>query len=293
MTRPQDDPFRHAAEAYFERGWYPFPLPLGAKSNPPTGITGWNGVPPTLPQIREWMKAGPQNIGVVLPPSMVGLDVDDYVKGEVVKRGGETLAKLAMSFGDDLPATWFSTSRGTEDEPGISGIHFLRVPEGMVFVDKADAVDLIQHSHRYAVVWPSVVEGREYRWFDNGERTTNDLDGIPEADGIDAALPFTWQAGLEIKGKKGISCAALPAEVAEFIAVNVERRNPRGLANIVTKLDARPPGESRHDTLVATAPWALREAAAGWYTTTEAIGALRSWWVAVMDDPTRLGWEFE
>jgi putative DNA primase/helicase len=62
---------------------------------------------------------------------------------------------------------------------------------------------------------------------------------------------------------------------------------PEALAGVRSKLDAHRQGESRHDLLVKVAPWALREAAAGYYPATDAIELLHDWWIRMMSTGDR------
>jgi hypothetical protein len=102
------------------------------------------------------------NLGVRMPPDVLGLDVDNYGG----KQGGASFDNAVQTLGE-LPGTYRSTSRGAED---LSGIRFFRVPAGLHWKwpeQFGGHVDIIQRVHRYAVVAPSVhPEGRFYQWFD-------------------------------------------------------------------------------------------------------------------------------
>ena len=195
MTDSQDNrneaPYAVAAMRYRAAGWEGvLPLPPGAKFPPPPGFTGRRhaGMDPSVADIGTWIELGMYggrqsavdvpagNIALRLPPDVVGLDVDAYDG----KPGGETLAKLEAALGP-LPPTWVSTSR----HDGVSGIRLYRLPAGVReggpgrrWLDEAGpGVDIIRHGHRYTVVAPSVVEGREYRWIAERHRP-----GVPELD---------------------------------------------------------------------------------------------------------------
>jgi hypothetical protein len=165
QTNVTAQPYAEAAELYASAGWAP--LPLGdqpqLKTPPPTGYTGRDGTNPTADDISAWIaQRGNRNIGVRLPAGVVGIDVDDY--GD--KGGADTMKATAERHGR-LPRTWVSTSRA-----GFSGIRWFTAPPGimpgkLVHPDNEDVsgVEVIQHTHRYAVVPPSIhPEGRPYQW---------------------------------------------------------------------------------------------------------------------------------
>ena len=176
-----------AAAFYVERGWHPFPLPAGAKSPPPDGVTGTNGTNPTPDQIDRWVQlCDGANIGIRMPDTVVGIDVDHYDG----KHGAATLAALEAQYGK-LPPTWTSTSRGD----GPSGIRFYRIPAGVIFPGQfGPDIEAIQHHHRYAVVAPSThpKTGQRYRWHTTaGHQATHPPNTNELAD-----LPPAWVDGL-------------------------------------------------------------------------------------------------
>jgi DNA polymerase III delta prime subunit len=182
MTTP--GPYAAGADAYWRAGWKsPVPLPYKAKKNPPTGYTGAGGIDPSYPDIDTWVN-GPEgggNIALRMPRNVIGIDVDAY--GD--KLGRQTLAEAEAAHGE-LPATWRTTSR----DDGISGIRFYRVPEGLAWPGEiGHSTEIIQHRHRYALVWPSVhPEGRTYRWIGPEgvtAATVPDVDDLP-------LLPDAW-----------------------------------------------------------------------------------------------------
>ena len=183
-----DGPYSSAASLYWQAGWRGIvPLPHRRKANPPNGFTGETGRDPSWPDIMAWSEGseGAGNIALRLPPNVVGLDVDDY--GD--KHGGATLTRSEAEWGA-LPATWRTTSR----DDGVSGIRLYRVPEGMAWPGElGKGTEIIQHRHRYAVVWPSIhPEGKTYRWINaDGIVTTTlpDVDDLP-------LLPDEWIEGL-------------------------------------------------------------------------------------------------
>lgn len=250
------------------RGWSPLPLPPRAKSQPPTGYTGYRGRYPSRVEIDAWSWDG--NIALRLAPDVVGVDVDVYHGG----RSG--LDELMDRYGV-LPATAWSTSR----EDG-SGIGLFRVPVGTTLAtDPAQGIDMIQAHHRYMVVWPSIhPEGRLYQWIDD---YGNPLDGPPDVDDL-PELPWAWVEGLAVAKGDAIR-AATPGEVEAFMHAHTEHDRPYAIKGIRKRLETYV--GARHDTLVEVACWATREAAAGYYPAGNAIDELWRWWCRVMDDPNR------
>lgn len=147
------------------------PLPYKQKEQPPTGWTGREAGYPKPDKIKQWLgEKKQQNIcirlaGVDKDYELVGIDVDDYWKGDKKKNGWDQLVRLQNQYGK-LPDTWISSAR----TDGRSGIRYFRVPRGLAFRGKIDKdIEVIQKGHRYAVVWPSVhPEGGTYWWFPPG-----------------------------------------------------------------------------------------------------------------------------
>ena len=182
-------PYADAWQHYWDAGWRGvLPLPYRAKTWPPDGFTGHNGVDPSYADCMTWADAGPRNLALRVPSDVIGLDVDAYAD----KPGGETLSKLVSEYGP-LPATWLSTSRGD----GISGIRLYRVPAGTTLPTKLPGIELIQRHHRYVTAWPSVhPEGRVYQWVD--EATGEIGCEVPPYERI-PDLPAAWIDGLAIE----------------------------------------------------------------------------------------------
>lgn len=181
-------PYAAAANLYRSLGWQGvLPLPKGKKSPPPDGWTGARAPYPTDAQVAEWLATNADgNVGLRMPPNVIGYDVDHY-DGKV---GGETHAANVAKWGE-LPPTWTSTAR-----TGVSGIRFFRVPEGLAWPGNAgDDIEIVQRKHRYAAVWPSTnprAGGAMYRWRDpagNVAMMPPAVDALPE-------LPQTWVDGL-------------------------------------------------------------------------------------------------
>jgi hypothetical protein len=278
LIDPPVDTYAQVARDLFDRGWSPLPIPPGTKGPPPQGFTGHTGARPTLAQILKWELDYPgANIAVRVPDDVAGLDIDAY------NGGLATLAALEARLGP-LPPTIASTSR-TDG----SGIRFYRVPAGSTFKSSAGpGIDIVQASHRYAVVPPSVhPSGEQYRLIDLGSGEIVDV--LPDVGDL-VDLTWSWHGELLIPAPKGVGVAqaATPAEVRDFLDEHVENRRPAGLSGVRRRLeDRRAQGRGRHDTLVECACWSMREAAAGWYPAADAVELLENWWAQVMDDPAR------
>lgn len=197
-------PYGRAARLYRAAGW-PGTLPVGhgpgQKSPPPAAFTGHGKPYPSDADVGVW-EAGPEaarNIGLRMPPGVIGLDVDAGYGG---KTGDVTLADLEARLGP-LPPTWVSSAR-----PAPSGIRFFRVPElldGRPINWPGEAgkfIEIIQPGHRYAVVWPSTnpdAGGAEYRWSFNFEYEGDWPDEmlVPSPQYL-AELPEAWVRGLAL-----------------------------------------------------------------------------------------------
>lgn len=258
---------RAVAEHLVATGWSPLPLPPRAKAEPPKGYTGYAGRYVTPEQVKRWTWDG--NIAIRLPPTVVGVDVDVY--------HGGSIAELEERYGA-LPQTVWSTSR----DDG-SGIALFRVPAGTTLTtNPAQGIDMIQAHHRYMVVSPSIhPDGNPYGWID--EQSGEDLDAPPEPWEL-PELPWRWIEALSVT-KTEAAAAATPDEARAFIEAHTAATFPAGLRGVTKRL-AEFQG-SRHDTLVETACWALREAAAGLYAASSAVEVLNEWWRRVMDDEQR------
>lgn len=182
-------PYQLMAQPYLDNGW--FPIPLKPKDKPPyeSGYTGRKNPFPNenrqTEMVEDWLGRVDQqaNIGVWLRDGIIGIDVDDYIdKGKVdektgkpkIKTGMKTLRALEQKLGK-LPPTWISTARSD----GKSGIRMYQIPKGLAWPGKAgNDIDVIQHGHRFAVVYPShhPEVGGTYQWYGPGAA----LDGNPD-----------------------------------------------------------------------------------------------------------------
>lgn len=170
---------------YLRNGWeVPFPLPEGAKYPPVSGVTG------RIPRVKRaevdnlW-KGRPEesNVGLRMQVSkgreVIGIDVDHYGSKQGMTFLNELMEELGDLNLDEIPR---STRRGVRSQ---SAQYFFLVPKGKEWNAKVCSdVDVVQFTHRYSAVWPSVVEGEQYKWYIGEEEVgipnVNDLPTLPE-----------------------------------------------------------------------------------------------------------------
>jgi hypothetical protein len=269
---------------YFDRGYFPLPLPPNEKFPPPDGFTGGPGRYPDLDQISGWVAKNPNgNVALRLSPDLVGIDVDHYRKGQKEKRGLDTLAELETELGP-LPRTIMSTSRSNG-----SGVRLFRVAPGTSLRPIGLDIDTIRSGHRYVVAPPSNHPdnaGAEYQWClsDSDEVVDEpwDVDELPP-------LPETWVERFQSSAGVDRLAVATSEAVTEFRSANVDNLDRRRLLGVRSLIDHVREKKGRHDTLVHVATEAAREAAAGAYPFAEVETFLAEWWTEVMaGEPRRL-----
>ena len=293
MTHLDDDnedapplgPFGTAAPAYYRAGWPVFPV-VGKAINIPKGVTGRGGQPIEYATVVDWMFNRPDDNIAVRLNGIIGIDVDAYDKDGQVKRGDETLASAEHLWGP-LPPTWRSTSR---EPANPSGIRFYRVPKGVEFqtiirLPNADGevtgdIEIVQQSHRFAVVWPSVHPdtGATYRWYNPS--------GVVAIDPPDAlelpALPQRWVDELTLVRAPVDERPAAP--VAAQLALPADW-HPKVTEHYQQGLDAaQGPAGSRHDNTLQVVGRLARDESRGRAGATTALGLLRERFVAAIGD---------
>jgi P4 family phage/plasmid primase-like protien len=276
----------HVAD-YAAAGWpCILPVPPETKTPPPTGFTGAEGRDTDPLTLVGWAgsHAG-HSIALRMPLGVIGIDVDQYAKGAVQKRGAETLAHFVERWGP-LPATWTSTARGD----GPSRIHFFRVPEQR-YATKLDTgvtsdIEIIQRHHRYAVVWPSVHAGVDtgagpaiYRWYDP---TGAAVDVVPRPEWL-PELPQAWVQGLAAGATQAAAASSdrasgealldqLLADVRPECA-EVTSARQRAIEEL-----GRADAGSRHDTMTERTHHLIQLAAAGHPGVSAALLGIRELW---------------
>ena len=277
------------ASVYLQQGWSsPLPLPEGLKFPPPDDTTG-NKPYVTENDIENWCEETPEsNLGLRMSVvaikghdglfEVIGIDVDEYDE----KHGAETLTSLSEELGP-LPMTWRSTSR---DPDNPSGIRFYLVPAGLKWKGKPGPdIEIIQRTHRYAVVWPSVVTWdhgkvdppRVYQWYDLDEQPCDppDVADLP-------FLPQAWQDHL-CKGEAGQS--RIIAEIDDvdeafrWLEENIPgySEEPSGQMNRQTDPDklAEETSAGAHDAMIARVHEVVQLAAEGHHGLKIAISRVR------------------
>jgi hypothetical protein len=213
-----------------------------------------------------WAEDSPNaSVALRVPPGVVGIDVDNYVKNGKMKLGARTLAH-AIDLWGELPPTWASTSR----TDGISGIRLFRVPDKTRLVTKLgfdlgdgtriSDIEVIQWYHRYMVVGPSVNPdtGRQYQWM-----TTGDLMWAAEPRIEDLAwLPQSWLDGMAAPEAEDVS--GVEVDVPELLksmpAGPMDASVHERLDEAIRDLDD---SGSRHDTTLQHVMALLRFAERG------------------------------
>jgi DNA polymerase I-like protein with 3'-5' exonuclease and polymerase domains len=280
--------------AYAQAGWpCVLPVPPETKTPPPVGFTGAEGRDTDPVTLTLWATGdyARHSIALRMPEHVIGIDVDQYPKGGVQKRGAETLAYYLERWGP-LPPTWTSTARDDAASPvrGPSRIHFFRVPAQRyatrLATPETGDVEIIQRHHRYAVVWPSVHAGIDtgagpaiYRWYDPAGVA---VDAPPKPSEL-PALPSSWVQGLsEGAAAAGPAMAAYGAgeqlltQLREDIrpeCAEITSARMRAIEDL-----SRADAGSRHDTMTERSHHLIQLAAAGHTGVGAALAGLAELW---------------
>lgn len=264
--------YAEAFDLYRDAGWQGvLPIPARQKKPVPAGYTGRDGAWPSYSDVYDWSEQFPDgNIGLRLPPGVIGIDVDHYDG----KDGGGTLAALQDLHGP-LPETWRTGSRAD----GVSGIRLYRVPEGLRWPgDLGNGIEVIQTRHRYAVVWPSIhPNGGTYRW--TGPDGVTRASGVPTLEDL-APLPHRWVDGLTSgAAEQHVTAATLDgAAVNAWLADRGSGEPCRRMAYAAQGYAAALASgqRSRHDSAMDAAMGVCHLAAEGHNGALEALGVVRS-----------------
>lgn len=268
VTAMQADPsgYGRVMTTYTKAGWRGvLPLKRGTKWPPPAGHTGYDGADPAGRLMLDWVTQHRDgNVALRLPKGVVGIDVDAYGS----KRGDLALAGLEERYGA-LPPTWWSTSRG----PGLSRISLYRCPDDLILPGQlADSIEAIQHHHRYTVVWPSVVEGRVYRWYTPDDQ----ISSRPPKPHELAYLPEAWHE-IERRARPRPTESYVPRAVEGDWSKAVVRYHAEGVEGLSA------PG-GRHDAMLPVVLTLVRLDHDGHPGASEALEDMRARFVAAVAD---------
>jgi hypothetical protein len=241
--------FRTAVDVYMDRGWSVAPSQPGIDSKKPAlkGAFGRSGNI-SEEQMRDWqISFADRNCLLRLSKGVIGIDIDDYWKAGVRKRGGQTIARWESRYGG-LPATFTSTSRGGGQPSRIMFYSLSEHSELVSVLEPGGDVEIIQNHHRYAVVWPSIhpETGTQYQWFD-----PNGLQCSPPRVQDLTALPEEWR--LALVKSAGSSSAGKPiyeGDTTEWFEA-FDEGTPSDLVNqFIEEFKMRPNAHVGHDELL-------------------------------------------
>lgn len=245
------DPLR-AAIMLNRAGWEVTLAPAVKKSPPVPGTTG-KGDHSVLSDadLATWISEGYSNVGLVMPPGVIGLDVDHYIGDSGREKvGGNTIIDLEHCAGA-LPATWRSTSR---IDDAVSGIRFYRLPgalegrEAEGFGGGLPDIEYIRCEHRYAIVEPSAhPSGNPYRW--------HGPDGQSSAPAV-ADLPFLTHDHVRHMRRQCLCTfpsmtGATPSSTIDTAFNSARYVNVADAINTFVDALENPGGQSRHDVMVS------------------------------------------
>lgn len=267
----------HAARELFVKGWHPLPLPKNAKTPPPEGSTGTQGIDLSESEINA--SAWDGNIATRMPGDVIGLDIDAYHGGD------DTLAAMIAELGH-LPPTWISHSNRRDG----SGIRFYRVPAGFTWIASLAGIDIIQRWHRYAIVAPSMhPDGRRYEWWD--QTIGGPAEIVPAVEDL-PELPWEWVEYLTRDASGGTQQTAIAvngAGVQQFFDEHTAADAQSYASVIVDHFTEKVKGgHSRHDSMQHCLTWAMEHARAGVLNAELTVDKLSAAWVdALVGEPRR------
>lgn len=266
------------------------PLPAGEKASPPSGFTGGNPDYVVDDAVRARWANRNGNFGLRMPDDIIGLDFDTYTsKDGHEHNGADTLAEREKELGA-LPETKINTRRGETIDPRTSGHRFFRLPAdavGKKFKGTAGpCIDVLQPSHRHAVVWPSVVDGLQYRWY-NADGSP--MDHIPRREEL-PELPRPWVDLLLSGVSQKQAAAPASAQVSTDIEADMlaDDREPcdvvRGRVEKTLADFAAAKEGSRHGTMVSASFYVVSACVEGHSGFSWAVEQLRTAWQNEVDD---------
>lgn len=249
-----------AAEIYADRGLGRF-IPVISKNGKhpvPTKVTGNIDSAEACERARRKLDGHTGNVALVMDSmtedfDLMAVDVDDYDG----KNGYANLMQLCAKLGVEWTESLRTTRRGAADN---SGKRLFRIPKGIRLTSiVCKGVEVIQYHHRYAVCFPSVVDGMPEQWIsDEGEiLALEDLPSAAELPELPERLTAHLTEGMRSDPfQPGISLG--DDEACDWLAKAT--RNPHGTPGgpllaqdlSVTALAALfgDPPEDRHDLMV-------------------------------------------
>lgn len=267
------------------------PVPAGAKFPPPAGFTGKTGQVPDTAQRQNWAPHT-GNFALRLAPTVVGIDVDHY--GDKV--GGDTLKQLEAQLGP-LPPTYRIRRRGV-------GTYLFRYPGGPLQGSAGPDIDVVQHDHRYTMVWPSAVPDDAgtmltYKWLDGDGKECDppayvDLAELPKSWVDHLSGGKTQTSGHKTRTRPGKKAVASRASAqmedddegneqfrADMFAYEADMSEQMELAldKALATWDKLEKG-SHHDSMMHALYPVLLEGVRGFAGCSEAIGILRDHWLS-------------
>jgi phage/plasmid-associated DNA primase len=286
-----------AVESYITAGWPPIPVLPNEKKPMLSGCTG------NIPALTDdetralWAEVEGEevNVGIRLPETVIVLDVDEYQ----TKHGADTLAALEEKYGA-LPATLTNTRRGADSR---SRHYFFRVPAGIKWVSTlGDGIEILQATHRFAVVSPSEKDGQVYYWYQGDGSAYEDIPRVD--DPVIAVLPPAWIEPLKKDSLKpvnrpderfiGTSAAEDSVQWIEGVTLGYDAPMGAVFTKMLTgdKLDELKAELSNngHDTMLGKQRWAIRLAALDGHDGLKAaLDALEGLFVDEVTTPGRSG----
>ncbi|BBZ55900.1 AAA family ATPase [Mycolicibacterium phocaicum] len=277
--------FIKRANYLLERGYYPLPVGKrvekrdGSVSYKAPWLSGWNGYDrqiPTDATVSSWLdavaaeqakgKQGVLSLGIVLPPNVLGVDVDDY--GD--KHGLQTLASWADQFGMELPATWTITAR-----PGGSGIRLYRKHSLDYYPKeiKGSDIEFLDSNHRYAMApgsWHHTA-ARYCLYGPDGQQCKE----LPLPDQL-PAFPSQYESSLPSNpfGHE----AGSTSDVEDFLANHTAANRPGTLKGVESLWRKKLSDDGPHEALKHAASMGFNDAAAGLLNAKTVYDALKSLW---------------
>lgn len=267
---------------HVERGYEP--LPVGRRDNKGRykspwigGHHGYNHESASRETISAWPalvddrirdgKAGILSLGLVLPPNLVGIDVDGYDG----KPGLATLKSWADEFGA-LPDTYMVTARMDG-----SGIRLYRKPDDWEAQEQRDSgIEFIDHNHRYLLApgsWHHTGQLYQLRTPEGKVRRSGILPppaGLPEL--LPAYLERLKRSAKAVGGQR-----ATREEIDQFATQHTANKFPRYLEPVLRKYRSEL-GESLDNTHAPTFSvlcQIARESRAGAYSFKPAVREVR------------------